>query len=150
MYRTIVCGIGMDSRQTAKHLLRRAAALVDEGGTIVVMHVIENIPRHHLTDIPEEFEAAAIIDAERKLASLCKGAGHSGDDRGSHRRCRLAARVGRKGESHPGVIPDITDYVFPSIVEKVVRHAGCSVLIDRRLDHADEDSAAQTEDVASL
>lgn len=41
-------------------------------------------------------------------------------------------------------------WTFSSIVEKVVRHAGCSVLIDRRLDHAGEDAAAQTEGGASL
>jgi nucleotide-binding universal stress UspA family protein len=45
-------------------------------------------------------------------------------------------------------VTDITDYVFSSIVDKVVRHAGCSVLIDRRLDHAYEGAASQAEDVA--
>ena len=63
MYRMIICGIGMGSRQTANRLLRRAAALVDEGGTILVMHVIENVPQRRLTGIPEESETAAIVDA---------------------------------------------------------------------------------------
>ncbi|MBB3350140.1 universal stress protein [Rhizobium sp. L9] len=155
MYRTIICGIGMGSRQTANRLLRRAAALVDEGGTIVVVHVIENIPHRHLTDIPEEFETAAIVDAERKLASLCKDLDIP---------AMIEVRIGLAAallvsaareraadlillSSH---VPDITDYVFSSIVEKVVRHAGCSVLIDRRLDHAGEDAAAQAENVALL
>ncbi|MBX4925253.1 universal stress protein [Rhizobium binae] len=155
MYRTIICCIGMGSRQTANRLLRRAAALVDEGGTIVVMHVIENIPHRHLTDIPEEFETAAIIDAERKLAALCKEldvpavievrVGVAASLIVSAARERAADLI--LLSSH---VPDITDYVFSSIVEKVVRHAGCSVLIDRRLDHAGEASAAQTEGVASL
>ncbi|MBX4960393.1 universal stress protein [Rhizobium binae] len=155
MYRTIICCIGMGSRQTANRLLRRAAALVDEGGTIVVMHVIENVPHRHLTDIPEEFETAAIIDAERKLAALCKEldvpavievrVGVAASLLVSAARERAADLI--LLSSH---VPDITDYVFSSIVGKVVRHAGCSVLIDRRLDHAGEASAAQTEGVASL
>ncbi|MBX4996326.1 nucleotide-binding universal stress UspA family protein [Rhizobium binae] len=155
MYRTIICCIGMGSRQTANRLLRRAAALGDEGGTIVVMHVIENIPHRHLTDIPEEFETAAIIDAERKLAALCKEldvpavievrVGVAASLLVSAARERAADLI--LLSSH---VPDITDYVFSSIVGKVVRHAGCSVLIDRRLDHAGEASAAQTEGVASL
>ncbi|MBX4870378.1 MULTISPECIES: universal stress protein [Rhizobium] len=155
MYRTIICGIGMGSRQTANRLLRRAAALVDDGGTIIVMHVVENIPHRHLTDIPEEFETAAIVDVEQKLASCCKELGIP---------ARIEVRIGVAASllvsaaretaadlillsSH---VADITDYVFSSIVEKVVRHAGCSVLIDRRLDHHREDAEAQAEDVALL
>ncbi|MGO7216470.1 universal stress protein, partial [Rhizobium ruizarguesonis] len=68
-------GIGMGSRETASRLLRRAAALVDDGGSIVVMHVFENIPRRHLTELPEEFETTAIVDDEKNHASLCKEMG---------------------------------------------------------------------------
>ncbi|MGO8426161.1 universal stress protein, partial [Rhizobium ruizarguesonis] len=63
MIAPIICGIGMGSRQTAIRILRRAEALVDEGGSVIVMHVIENIPHRHLMDIPEEFETNAIVDA---------------------------------------------------------------------------------------
>lgn len=37
-----------------------------------------------------------------------------------------------------------------SIVEKIVRHAGCSVLVDRRLAQAHKGAALQTEDTALL
>lgn len=153
MYRTIICGIGTGSRQTAIRLLRRAAALADEGGSIVVMHVIENIPRRHLTELPEAFETTAIVDAEKKLASLCKEMGIL---------ATIEVRIGIAASQLVSVareksadlillsshVTDITDYVFSSIVDKVVRHAGCSVLIDRRLDHAYEGAASQVEDVA--
>jgi nucleotide-binding universal stress UspA family protein len=155
MYRTIICGIGMGSRQTANRLLRRAAALVEEGGNIVVMHVIENIPHHHLTELPEEFETTAIADAERKLAVLCKELGIP---------TRIEVRIGTAASLLVDVaretsadlillsspVSDIADYVFSSIVEKVVRHAGCSVLIDRRPNHADKGAAAQAEDTGLL
>ncbi|PDT01365.1 universal stress protein [Rhizobium chutanense] len=155
MYRTIICAIGMGSRQTANRLLRRAASLVDEGGSIVVTHIIENIPHRHLTELPEVFETTAIVDAERKLAALCKELGIP---------ARIEVRIGVAasalvtvaGEMSADLIllsshvSDITDYVFSSIVEKVVRHAGCSVLIDRRPDHADKGAAPQAEDTAPL
>ncbi|MBY5364704.1 universal stress protein [Rhizobium leguminosarum] len=155
MYRTIICGIGMGSRETAIRLLRRAAALADEGGSIVVMHVIENIPRRHLTELPEEFETTAIVDAEKKLASLCKEMGIP---------ATIEVRVGVAASLLVSVsreksadlillsshVTDITDYVFSSIVDKVVRHAGCSVLIDRRPDPTHEGSAPQVEDAALL
>ncbi|MBB4237264.1 universal stress protein [Rhizobium esperanzae] len=154
MYRTIICGIGMGSRQTANRLLRRAAALVDDGGSIVVTHVIENIPHRHLTELPEPFETTAIVDAEKKLAALCKELGIP---------ARIEVRIGVAASALVAVaretsadlillsshVSDITDYVFSSIVEKVVRHAGCSVLIDRRPDHA-ERLTSQAEDEASL
>ncbi|TCA29841.1 universal stress protein [Rhizobium leguminosarum bv. viciae] len=155
MYRTIICGIGMGSRETASRLLRRAAALVDDGGGIVVMHVFENIPRRHLTELPEEFETTAIVDAEKKLSSLCKEMGIPAtiEVRIGVAASLLVSSAREKSadlillSSH---VPDITDYVFSSIVEKVVRHAGCSVLVDRRPAPAYEGSASQAEDVAPL
>ncbi|EJC83867.1 universal stress protein UspA-like protein [Rhizobium leguminosarum bv. trifolii WSM2297] len=155
MYQTIICGIGMGSRQTAIRLLRRAAALVNDGGNIVVLHGIENIPRHHLTELPEVFETTAIVDAEKKLAALCKELGIP---------ARIEVRIGVAASVLVSVaretsadlillsshVSDITDYVFSSIVEKVVRHAGCSVLIDRRLDHADKGVAFPAEDTTLL
>ncbi|RUM23266.1 universal stress protein [Rhizobium vallis] len=146
MYRTIICAIGMGSRETANRLLRRAAALVDEGGSIFVIHVVENIPRRHLTDLPEEFETTAIVEAEKKLMSLCKEfaipatvevrIGVAGSVLVSAAREKSADLI--LLSSH---VTDITDYVFSSIVEKVVRHAGCSVLIDRRPGQPQEDGA---------
>ncbi|RWX11965.1 universal stress protein [Rhizobium hidalgonense] len=154
MYRTIICGIGMGSRQTANRLLRRAAALVDEGGNIVVTHVIENIPHRHLTELPEAFETTAIVDAEKKLAALCRELGIP---------ARVEVRIGVAASALVALaretsadlillsshVSDITDYVFSSIVEKVVRHAGCSVLIDRRPDHA-EGLTSRAEDKVPL
>lgn len=151
MYRTIICGIGMGSRQTAVRLLRRAAGLVDEGGSIVVIHAIENIPRRHLTGIPEEFETTAIVDAERKLVSLCKELAIPATVEvriGVAASVLVSAARERSADlillsSH---VADITDYVFSSIVDKVVHHAGCSVLIDRRPDQAHDRSVPQEED----
>lgn len=151
MYRTIICGIGMGSRQTAIRLLRRAAGLVDEGGSIVVIHAIENIPHRHLTGIPEEFETTAILDAERKLVSLCKELAIPAT---VEVRIGVAASVlvsaAREGSADlillSSHVADITDYVFSSIVDKVVHHAGCSVLIDRRPDQAHDGSVPQEED----
>lgn len=145
MYRTIICGIGMGSRETAIRLLRRAAALLDHGGSIVVLHVVENIPHRHLVDLPEEFETTAMADAERKLVSLCQlGVPATVEVRIGVAASMLASAAKERSadlillSSH---VPDITDYVFSSIVEKVVRHAGCSVLIDRRPDQLQEDGA---------
>lgn len=144
MYRTIICGIGMGSRATAIRLLRRAAALLDRGGSIVVVHVVENIPHRHLMDLPEEFETTAMADAERKLVLLCRELGVPATVEvriGVAASMLISAAKERSADlillsSH---VPDITDYVFSSIVEKVVRHAGCSVLIDRRPDQPQED-----------
>lgn len=155
MYRTIICAIGMGSRETARRLLHRASALLDEGGSIVVVHVIENIPRHHLTDLPEEFETRAIADAEEKLACLCK---ELKIPAAVEVRIGVAASliVSAAKEKSADLIllsshvADITDYVFSSIVEKVVRHAECSVLIDRRPHDGHEGSMLRAADDAAL
>ncbi len=72
MYRTIVCAIGNGPRETAERILNKAAGLLDKDGSIFVIHAVETIPRYTTTCLPEDFETAAIKDAEEKLTLLCR------------------------------------------------------------------------------
>ncbi len=72
MYRTIVCAIGNGPRETAERILNKAAGLLDEDGSIFVIHAVETMPHYMTASLPEDFETAAIKDAEEKLTLLCR------------------------------------------------------------------------------
>jgi nucleotide-binding universal stress UspA family protein len=150
MYRTIICGIGAGPRETAERILTRAAGLVDKDGSIFVIHVIESVPHRMMAELPKDFETAAIRDAEEKLTALCRHLGISAFIEiriGSAGNVLLAAAREKSADlivlsTH---VPDITDYVFGAIVDRVVRHAKCSVLIDRKPVHPQKDGQALAE-----
>jgi len=137
MYRTIVCAIGNGPRETAERILNKAAGLLDKDGSIFIIHAVETIPRYMTTCLPEDFETAAIEDAEEKLTLLCRQMKipalvevHAG----SAARVLLAAAQEKEADliilsTH---VADITDYIFGAVVDRVVRHAKCSVLVDRK------------------
>ncbi len=137
MYRTIICAIGTGPRETAERILNRAASLIDKDGSIFVIHALEAAPRYMAASLPEDFETAAMENAEEKLALLCRQMKipalvevHTG----SAARVLLTAAQEKKADliilsTH---VPDITDYFFGAVVDRVVRHAKCSVLVDRK------------------
>ncbi|MEK1900568.1 MAG: universal stress protein [Rhizobium sp.] len=137
MYQTIVCAIGNGPRETAERILNKAAGLLDKDGSIFVVHAVETVPHYMTTSLPEDFETAAIKDAEDKLTLLCRQMKipalvevHTG----SAARVLLAAAREKQADliilsTH---VADITDYIFGAVVDRVVRHAKCSVLIDRK------------------
>ncbi|MBW9052495.1 universal stress protein [Rhizobium mesosinicum] len=137
MYRTIVCAIGNGPRETAERILNKAAGLLDKDGSIFVIHAVETMPRYMTTSLPDDFQTAAIKDAEAKLTLLCRQMNipafievHAG----SAARVLLAAAREKGADliilsTH---VADITDYIFGAVVDRVVRHAKCSVLVDRK------------------
>ena len=66
MYRRIVCALDIGKLQKCERLLKRAAALVDDGGEIDVVHVVEEVPSY-LADLPQEVVTDAIRDFAGKV-----------------------------------------------------------------------------------
>ena len=137
MYRTIVCAIGNGPRETAERILNRAAGLLDKDGSIFVIHAVETMPRYMTTCLPEDFETAAIKNVEEKLILLCRQMNIPAlveVQAGSAAGVLLTAAQEKEADliilsSH---VADITDYIFGAVVDRVVRHARCSVLVDRK------------------
>lgn len=137
MYQNIIVTIDMAKLQRGEQQLRRAATLLDESGSIVVVNVVEAVPGYVVVDLPADFALDAIRDAEDKLEALC-------------RRLNIAALVDvRTGQPAAAIlaaaeqhaadliivgshIPDVSNYFLGAIADRLVRHATCSVLVDRR------------------
>ncbi|TXI04571.1 MAG: universal stress protein [Rhizobium sp.] len=134
MYDKIICAIGLGSRERAERLLRTSHALLTPAGELTVVHVIERFPSGH--ESPSEWEVSVIKEAEEKLGALCRRLGITAsiDVRpGNASKTLLAVAKEKKADlivlaTHNS---DILDRIFGSTVEYVIRHAVCSVLIER-------------------
>jgi universal stress protein F len=137
MYKKIIVTVDMCDFGKAQHILQRAAALCDDGGDMIVLTVVEDVPSYIVIDIPQDLVTDAIRSAEEKLVDVCrlmKLTAFVDIRTGPPASCILAAAEEHKADlviiaSH---VPNISNYFFGATADRVVRHAKCSVLIDRR------------------
>ncbi|KAA1180348.1 universal stress protein [Rhizobium tropici] len=134
MYEKIICAIGLGSRERAERLLRTSHALLSPGGELIVVHVIERFPSG--SESPDNWAVSVIKEAEDKLDALCKRLGIAASIEvrtGAASRTLLTVAQEQKADlivlaTHTS---DILDRIFGSTVEYVIRHAECSVLVER-------------------
>lgn len=136
MYRKIVVPVDMGQIEKGEKILAKAKALLDEGGEIVLVNIVETVPSYITVDLPVDFIDLSVKDAEEKLAALDTklSAGAKKIIRvGSAAREIMDIAVNEKADlviiaSHR---PDFTNYLIGATADRVVRHATCSVLVDR-------------------
>jgi nucleotide-binding universal stress UspA family protein len=133
MYKNILVPVALEHGPKGKAALQVAQQLVDEGGTITLLHVMEEIPGYALSHLPEGTMKANEEAAYRAVRELAGDAatpkviwGHSGrsildfaEDHGTD--CIVIA-------SHK---PGLEDYFLGSTAARVVRHAQCAVHVMR-------------------
>lgn len=136
MYKKIVVPIDMGQLDKGEKILAKAKALLDTGGQVVLVSVVETVPTYLTIDLPVDFIDVSVKDAEEKLAAL--------DTKFS----AAAKRIVRLGSPAREIIdvaetesadliiiashrPDFSNYLIGATADRVVRHAKCSVLVDR-------------------
>jgi nucleotide-binding universal stress UspA family protein len=139
MYRNILVPIDIANAERGKAMVAKAKALRDTGGKITLLNVVESFQGFVMAEIPtsvfedREKEAAAAI---RTLADALGGG------------FEIAVRTGKpaaeilQAAKDGGVDliviashnPGMQDFFIGSTAARVVRHAHCSVLVDRRPD----------------
>ncbi len=137
MFKKIIVPIDISQVEKGKKILERALALLDEGGKLILLNVVEEVPGYLAIDLP-----ADVIENTRKQAlgvlSQLKS-DHNVTDAtvevrvGAPARNILAAAQDNDADliivaSHR---PDISNYLLGSTADRVVRHAKISVLVDR-------------------
>jgi nucleotide-binding universal stress UspA family protein len=136
MFKSILAAVDIGHAELAKSLIDKALALRDEGGSVTLVYVLEDVPSYIAAEIPHETLVARRSEAEEDLRRLARAAG---------------ADVGcevRSGSAAAGILdaaadlgsdlimlashrPDLRDYFIGSTAARVVRHAQCSVLVVR-------------------
>ena len=137
MYARIIAAVDIAELAQARELLQDAKALLDAGGEIRLVHVLEDVPGYLLANLPPDLaerrraeamvELRAMIDPSqdiRIVPDLRQGAAsgqiiQAAEDSGAD----LIMIASHK--------PGLRDYLIGSTAGRVIRHAGCSVLVKR-------------------
>ena len=135
MYKNILVPIALEHERDASGALDIARRLLDEGGKITALHVLEALPGYATQYLPEGHQESRHDEMLASLKAELGGikdvhpvvvTGHSGrtiveyaDDQGID--CIVIA-------SHR---PGLQDYLLGSTAARVVRHATCAVHVLR-------------------
>jgi nucleotide-binding universal stress UspA family protein len=136
MYKMIIAAVDFARLDKAERILCRAKAMVNDDGQIVAISVIENVPSYLMTSMTQDYVDRAIMTGEEKLEELCRRIGIRAvvDIRTGP---PAAAILACAHERHADLIivgshvPDLSNYFLGANADRIVRHAKCSVLIDR-------------------
>lgn len=136
MYNKIIVPVDAGALEKGEKILRKAGALVEPGGDIILLNVVEDMPTYLAIDVPVDLIEGAIKDAKAKLLALKDKVDFPVRVEirsGSPAREILAAAQEHAADliiiaSHT---PDFSNYFIGATADRVVRHAKCSVLVDR-------------------
>jgi universal stress protein F len=70
MYKKIIVAVEIGALADGEMSLRKAATLLDTGGGIILLNVVEEIPTYVAVDLPVDIVEGAAIDAREKLQAL--------------------------------------------------------------------------------
>jgi universal stress protein F len=138
MYKKIIVPVDIGQLEKGEKILLKAMALLDNGGELVLLNVSEDIPSFMTIELPTNFVAESLREADSRLNALNVKAGAQ---------AQVITRVGSPAREILAVAeelgadliivashrPDFSNYLLGSTAERVVRHASCSVLVDRGL-----------------
>ena len=136
MYNRIVVAVDITHGELGKMLLERAAQLLDDGGEIRLLHVLDEVPSYIAAELPQDLSERRNAEARVELKALAEGTPvsvrievRSGAASGQILQCAedIEAELIMIASHRPG----LSDYFIGSTAARVVRHAQCSVLISR-------------------
>ncbi len=136
MYKSIVVPIELEHAERAKAMLDEAKKLVDEGGRVNVINVVPDVPGLITAGLPDGLVQKAAKEARSALLEMVSEAGLTAEVQirsGSphHAIVGLADEVGADLILIASHRPGVRDYVLGATAASVVRHAKCSVLVQR-------------------
>ena len=136
MFSNILIPVDLADIARAKDNLKRAAQLLDDKGKITLINVVEDIPTYVEFDLPENYAAKHLVQAQDHLENMVKNEGiKAGFDilRGKPGPAILdfAEETGADLIIMASHKPELMDYLIGSTAARVVRHAKCSVMVIR-------------------
>lgn len=140
MYNHIIVAVDLAHGEAGKSLLEKAVALADAGGTVRLVHVLEDVPSYIAAELPRDLNDRRNAEAkvELKLLAESVGAGSGVAFEAEIRNGAAAGQILQSAEDNGADLimiashrPGLSDYFIGSTAARVVRHAQCSVLISR-------------------
>lgn len=135
MYKNILVPVDLEHNRDMSDVFAVARKLLDDGGQITALHVIEAIPGYVALNLPADYQ-----ETRREQAAAAMKTELGGDES-----IKMAVVVGHAGRSiqdyseehnHDCLImashrPGVQDYFLGSTASWVVRHSQCSVHVMR-------------------
>jgi universal stress protein F len=137
MYARIIVAVDLEHGAQGQQLLARAASLLDAGGEIRLVHVLEDVPGYIAAELPSDISERRRAEAAVELRAMIDP---KADIRMEHevRHGAASGQILQAAEdcgadlimiaSHK---PGLRDYFIGSTAARVIRHAQCSVLVER-------------------
>ncbi|MCC5985585.1 MAG: universal stress protein [Rhodobacteraceae bacterium] len=138
MYDTILIAAALFNKgQTTRGLIRKASGMLNPGGKLVLVHVIDEIPQYAAARIPAELQSNRQREAADELEAIAAEAGGIKVETVVRMGTPSAGILGTASETRADLImiashkPGFGDYFIGSTATRVVRHAQTSVLVLR-------------------
>ena len=136
MYKTIIVPIDLGHTEKGKAMIDTAAKLIDKGGRIIVVNIVEEIPGFVVAQLPEGVLRKSSENAASELKDMVSAAGV--DTEVEVRTGRPATTINAIADDKEADLiivashkPGMQDYLLGSTAAGIVRHAKCSVLVTR-------------------
>ena len=134
MYNTIVVPIDLSHPEHAKTMLPLARKLGGSGARVVALFVAGEIPGYVAAELPEGLLEKNKQKATADLQALADLGGAEAMVKSGHASTVIldvAEKLGADLIVIASHRPGLQDYLLGSTASRVVRHAGCSVLVSR-------------------
>jgi len=136
MFRSIIVPMDVAQKEKSARMIASARQLLDTGGRITLVNVVEVMPLYEMPELATEMRAKAAEGAKTLLTDLAAQEKldaeievHQGNA------AMVILDIAREKGADAIVIashrPGLQDYFLGSTAARVVRHAPCSVLVLR-------------------
>lgn len=136
MYKSIIVPVDTTALDKGEKILKKAASLLDAGGVVTLLTVVEDIPGYLALDVPVDLIENSIKEAKAKLVGLKETCGV--DAKVEIRNGPPAREILAAAQEHgadliiiASHVPDFSNYFIGATADRVVRHSKISVLVDR-------------------
>ena len=136
MYKHIIVAVDLSHGDAGKELIAKAVGLLDQGGVVRLLHVLEDVPSYVAAELPRDLNDRRQAEAKVELGVLIEDRGISVES--EVRTGSPASQILQCAEDSDADLimiashrPGLSDYFIGSTAARVVRHAQCSVLVSR-------------------
>ncbi len=137
MYSRIIVAVDLEHLDQARALLQRAGQLIDAGGEIRLLHVLEEVPGFIAAELPADLAERRRAEAAVELRAMIDPAAGLRVEHEVRRGAASGQIIQAAEDSLAELImiashkPGLQDYFIGSTAARVIRHAQCSVLVER-------------------
>ena len=136
MYKQILVPVDIAHKERASQMIEAAKEIADDGASITLLNVVEDVPSYVMVQLPEGVLDEAKANARKELEAIAAAADLKAQiEIGRGRADSVILAHADKASADLIIIashkPGLQDYLLGSTAARVVRHATCAVLVIR-------------------